>query len=438
MLTATWEPAAEYSKEEIVETSNAVLARPDLPFVEREDVFRLTMLGYDWDIGGKVYEPADPTQQVVGPDGKKAGIYLLHGGAGDFRTQEPMARLLAGKFGYKVATMSYVGQHYFPDPSRRWPGDTLYGNGQARSPVWTVDSGEVPPDQYELLEDRSDPVLYARHGTLFFLRAKEGSEFYYRLACGPRVTEEAIKTVLARNFPVGEWSIYMHGHSTGGPQVHMMLQRVENIVGLVGTESSPYGMYFSKMLKYRWPYPFNYMTVRTWRDRARYTGPELGIECSQRLPVVIEEILEDWEQRKHLANIKFQDLIQFAAWEQLEEAARVTAKRLELNEQETETLVQRYLGYPKPLSGPGVKPVPTLLYGVTEHTMDHRPERYKNILLPALGELDPAPKRRLVEWRTGVHSYMRPEPELPMGVGPAIANMWNEAIKGGYYLAGES
>src|SRR6478736_1706047 len=277
MLTATtrWEPAAEYSRDQIVAASNAVLARPDLPLDVREDIHRLNLLGYDWDVGGKVYQPRDPVRLARGADGRKAGLFLLHGGAGDHRSTEPLALLLASKFGFRVATMTYPGQLYFPDPSRRWPGDTLRPDGTARAPVWTVESGEVPPDQYELITDRSDPVMRARHGTLYFLRAKEGSEFYYRLAAAPRVMEEAIRTVLAHNFPAGdgEWSVYLHGHSTGGPHVHMMLQRVENVAGLIGTETTPFGHLYSRIRNnFRWPYSFNRMTVRTWRDLARYAG----------------------------------------------------------------------------------------------------------------------------------------------------------------------
>ena len=57
----------------------------------------------------------------------------------------------------------------------------------------------------------------------------------------------------------------------------MLLQRVENVVGLIGTESSPFGAIFSEMLEHdRGTIPFNYLTVRTWRDIARYAAPEAG------------------------------------------------------------------------------------------------------------------------------------------------------------------
>lgn len=214
----------------------------------------------------------------------------------------------------------------------------------------------------------------------------------------------------------------------------MILQRLENIVGLVGTESSPYGAFFSKMLNQGWPYPFNWITVRTWRDIARYWGTEHGLEGVKRLPWLMEEVLEEWQRRKHLPGIKAQQTVQFAAFDTLEAAARVCARRLKLGDAATEELVQRFRGYPLPLSGPGVKPVPPLLYGVTIGSRDHHHSRYRDILLPLLAALNPAPRVHLFRYLSGVHSYMKAEPELPMGIGPAIAHTWHAAITNGYYL----
>jgi hypothetical protein len=35
---------------------------------------------------------------------------------------------------------------------------------------------------------------------------------------------------------------------------------------------------------------------------------------------------------------------------------------------------------------------------------------------------------------TGVHNYEKPEEGLPRGTLPAVAELWNRAITGGYYL----
>jgi hypothetical protein len=434
--TTTWEPPATFSREEIRQASDVVLAMPDLPIKVREDIFRIRVLDLDWDIGGDVFEPEDPTRIARGADGKRVGVFLQHGGGGDHRGQRPMAQLLASKFGFKVASLTYPGHLYLYDESRDWPGDTINPDGTARTPIYNVDT-PITPDQYRLVQDRKDPVLRAKYGTLMFLEAKEGTDFYYRLAAWPMLYEEAMRAVCERNFPPGEFSIYLHGHSTGGPLVHMMLQRLENVAGLLGTESSPYGAIFGKMLDQGWPFPFNWITVRTWRDIARYAGPENGQAGLRRLPWLMEEIFERWETQRQAPSIKSQHVIQFAAYHALEAGARVTAERLGMNADETEALVERFVSYPKPLSGPGVRPVPPLLYGVTRGSRDHTEERYRDILLTTLAELNPAPKARLVVWGAGVHGYMKAEEGLPKGIGPAIAKLWNDAIMGGYYLSSE-
>ena len=433
-VTTTWEPPAQLDRDEIVRGSEEVLRRPDIPLSVREDVFRIEALGLEWDLGGKVYEPANPSDVPRGADGRKVGTFLLHGGGGDHRGMEPLALLLAGKLGYKVATMTYPGQLWLLDPSRNWPGDTIHPDGTGRTPIYKQDE-PITPDQYQLVEDRSDPVLRAKYGTLIFLKARSGTPFYDRLAAWPAAFETAMQTVCARNFPPGEFSIYAHGHSTGGPFVHLLLQRVENIVGLIGLESSPFGAIFSKMLNQGWPFPFNTITVRTWRDIARYRGPENGAEGMRRLPWLMEEVFEEWDGRKHLPNIKAQHTVQFAAFDALEAGARAAAARLRLGPVATEELVDHFRGYPRELRGPKVRPLPPLLYGLTRGSRDHTEERYRDVLLPTLAEMQPPPKARLVVFGAGVHGYMRPEPDLPRGIGPAVARLWHSAITEGYYVS---
>ena len=93
----------------------------------------------------------------------------------------------------------------------------------------------------------------------------------------PKAVVEAMKDICRRHFPPGEWSIYVHGHSTGGPFVHTLMQRVENVRGLIGIENSPFGSIFNRMTGHDWPTPFNYLLIRTWRELARYRGAELAL-----------------------------------------------------------------------------------------------------------------------------------------------------------------
>src|SRR5437899_329684 len=100
-----WQPPEDIPREEVIARSDAVLAMPDLPLREIEDIFRIHSLGLDWDLGVTVYEPADSARLARGADGKKIGIFLLHGGSGDYKSMEPMAKLFVQKFGCKAVAM---------------------------------------------------------------------------------------------------------------------------------------------------------------------------------------------------------------------------------------------------------------------------------------------------------------------------------------------
>ena len=63
----------------------------------------------------------------------------------------------------------------------------------------------------------------------------------------------------------------------------------------------------------------------------------------------------------------------------LTEAAQASAKRLDMSPKETESLVKRYLGYPRELSGPGTKSLPPFLFGISLNSRDHSPEVYKEV-----------------------------------------------------------
>jgi hypothetical protein len=379
-----------------------------------------------------VYEPADPASAAVGADGRRVGVFLLHGGGGDHRGKDRMARFLASKFGWKVVTLTYPGNLYLLDPSRDWPGDTINPDGSARTPLWNLQA-PITRDQYDLVEDRSDPAKRAKWGTLFFLRARPGTDFYWRMAAWPMAFEEAMQDVCRRHLPVGEYSIYAHGHSTGGPFVHMLLQRVENVAGLIGMESSPFGYLFSRMLGMTWDFPFNQLTVRTWRHIAKYAGAEAEEGAQWRLPWLMEDVFEAWDRTKVSAQFKAEYFLTYGSTQALGEMARATAERLRLDEDAAEDLVRHFQGYARELSGPGTRPVPPLLYGINRGSRDHTEDRYKKIVLPAVAQMKPAPKAQVVVFNAGVHSYEKAEEGLPRGTLPAVAELWKRAIEGGYY-----
>lgn len=448
-----WTPPAHVPREQVVATSQAVLAMPSKPVRKTEDVFRLEALGLAWDLGVMVYEPQPAEQIARGADGHKVGIFLLHGGAGDYKSMERFALLFAEKFGFKIVTMTYPGRLYLDDPGRDWPGDTIKPDGTVRTPMWL--KGEyVTPDQYEVVKDESKKMKY---GTRTSARAKPGTRFYHRMAAWPVAFEEGMKDACRRHFPVGEYSIYVHGHSTGGPYVSMLSQRVPNIAGVMAIENSTFGYInerkhiwgghvgkiegFERVAKggESWQDPFNDLYIRTWRDLARYRGPEaLGQEGPQalmRLPWLMEEIFEAWETARKRPQFKAEYMVTHNIVGALEQAARVSARRLGYDRDRERELVDHYLGFTRELKGPGVKPVPPYLFGLAKDSRDHSPEVYKEVILPMFAAMDPAPRTAVTRFGAGVHTYTKPEKDLPFGIAPPAAKLYHDAIVGGFYLA---
>jgi len=449
-----WAPPSAIPRADVLRTSRAVLRRKDIPVGENEDIFRIQALGLDWDIGLRLYAPRTKSRITRGADGKRVGLFLLHGGSGDFKAMDAIASLFSRKFGFKVAVMTFPGRFYLDAKNRDWPGDTVSEDGTVRTPMWQ--KGEyVTPDQYTLVRDASKRMKY---GTRLHARAKSGTRFYDRMAAWPKAFEEAMKTACAKHFPEDEFSIYVHGHSTGGPYVCMLSQRVPNIAGIMAVENSTFGYInevkhlwsggigkiegFERVVKKgeKWKDRFNDLYIRTWRDLARYKGPEaLGQEGPQalmRLPWLMEEILDCWRTACKRPQFKAEYLITHNITGSLKDAARAAARRLKLNRQESKALTDHYLGYTRELSGPGVKPVPPTLFLITKDSRDHSPEVYREVIIPKFKAMRPAPKIALTRLGAGVHTYATPEEGLPLGVAPVVAKFYHDAITRGFYVTG--
>ena len=433
-MAAAFHPPEEIGREEIVRASERVLARRDIAFSETETVLRIDAAGMEWDIGVMLYEPDADADVPVGPDGRKVGVFLTHGGAGDWRSMEPLARLLAGKLGYRIASMTFPGRLYLPDPSRDWPGDTIGDDGTMRTPIWLAGE-EIGDDEYEVVHDAS---MRARHGIRPNARARPGTRFHDRMASWPLAFEDAMKAVCRRYFPPEAYSIYVHGHSTGGPFVNMLSQRVDNVVGLIGVENSPFGYIYQRMAGSEWTGPFTDLLIRNWREIARYRGAEAlkseGPEALMSLAALMEDVLDEWSDSTRFPQFKAEYIVHYAAAPALEAAAEATAARLRLGRAATRELVSRYVGMGRELAGPGARPVPPLLFGITAYSRDHTAEKYRDIVVPAYRAMSPAPKIAVVRFGAGIHSYWAPEEGLPMGTLPAVIGLWEDAISGGYFL----
>jgi hypothetical protein len=443
MTTATlsrpklWEPPKRVERSELVKISDAMCGKPDIPWSRTEDIATIPSNGMDWDVGTMVYAPNDESKIARGPDGKKIGIFMTHGGASDWRSMEPLAKTFCGKRGYKVCSMTYPGRFYFDDPNHDWPGDTFRSDGTVRTPIWR--RGEtITSDQYDIKADDDHREIY---GTRRYAVALPGSQFYLRMASWPKAIVEAMKDICTRHFPPEEWSIYVHGHSTGGPFVHTLMQRCGNVRGLIGVENSPFGWMFNKMTGHDWATPFNYILVRDWRELARYRGAELALQEGEkplyRLAQVMEQIFELWDASKRAPQFKAENWYHNRTVSCLTEAAKVAAKNQKMNGEETKALIDEYLDYGMPLQKPGVKPIPPLLHGICEYSRDHRPDKYE-MMRGEYAKLKPAPKFDYVQLGTGIHSYWRPEDGLPLGVCPAVVKIWDEAIMNDWYETGRA
>ncbi len=455
-----WNPPSAVTIDDIRAASADVLGRPDLRLRGdqgwEEDIIRIPAAGMQWDVGMSVHLPDNEDDIAIGADGRKVGILLLHGGSGDFKSMHIQARMLAGKFGYKVVSMSYPGRHAFHTESRDWPGTTYRDDGSVRTPIW-LRGEEITRDQYDVVRDTSQRP---RYGTRRLAKAKPGTTFYYRMAAWPLALEQGGIAVAAKHFPADEYSVYVHGHSTGGPLVNMLSQRIPNVAGVLAIENSPFGYVYRAQAAWGGQLgkigdydlvsedvqlpsrsdPFDELYIRSWRDSARYVGPELlgteGPEALMRLPMVIEDILDGWDRAQKRPQFKAEYVITHAIEDSLTRAARVTAERLGLDEPHTAALVDHYIGLTRELSGPDVKPVPPVMFQIAAHSRDHSREVYEAVVIPMYRKMNPAPKYALTQFMAGKHGYMAKDEALglPFGIGPAVFDQWDSAIRSGWFI----
>jgi hypothetical protein len=236
----------------------------------------------------------------------------------------------------------------------------------------------------------------------------------------------------------------------------MLSQRIPNMAGVCATEHSPFG--YLALERDRWggdmgkisgyekiekqgktrTDPFNELYIRTWRDLARYLGPEtLGQEgpaALMRLPALMEDVLEAWEKARNRPQFKAEYIVTHAITGSLAEGARISAARVKMNRDETDALVNRFVGYTRELTGSDVKPVPPFLFEISKDSRDHSPEVYQDVIMPGFRAMKPAPKIGLTRFGAGVHSFWKAEKDLPAGIVPSVIKSWNLAVMNGYFI----
>ena len=268
-------------------------------------------------------------------------------------------------------------------------------DGTVRTPIWL--KGEyVTPDQYELVRDTGKRMKY---GTRTSARAKPGTRFYDRMASWPMAFEEGMKEACRRHFPVGEFSIYVHGHSTGGPYVSMLSQRVPNIAGVIAIENSTFGYHqreeapvgrprrqdrglcrrSRRRARESWKDPFNDLYIRTWRDLARYRGSEaLGQEGPHGADAAA---LADGGNPRRLGGRAQAAAVQGRIHDHAQHRRRARSRRRALPRRGSK---HERRARPRSSSrtisairarcrAPGVKPVPPFLFVISKDSRDHSP-----------------------------------------------------------------
>jgi hypothetical protein len=184
---------------------------------------------------------------------------------------------------------------------------------------------------------------------------------------------------------------------------------------------------------------FNELYIRTWRDLARYAGPEaLGQEgpaALMRLPWLMEEVLEAWDEDKIRPNFKAEYTITHNIVASLEAAAQAVAARLALDDAKAQKLTEKFRSFGRYDTGPGARPVQPIFYINSANSRDNSPEAFSEIILPMLAQLDPAPRVKATQLGAGTHIYYKPMADLPLGLTRAASFLWSRAIASGFFMS---
>ncbi len=71
--------------------------------------------------------------------------------------------------------------------------------------------------------------------------------------------------------------------------------------------------------------------------------------------------------------------------------------------------------------------MPNVLFAIAKDSRDHSPEVYREVVVPLFGRIDPAPRVSVSRFDASTHFYFREEKDLPLGIGPAVAEHSTQA-----------
>jgi hypothetical protein len=117
-----------------------------------EDLFRLSALGLDWDIGVRVYEP-QPRTTIRARRRRKAvrHLFCCMAAPGDFKSNGKVRAPLRGEVRLQGRHHDVPGEALSRRSEPRLARDTIRPDGTVRTPIWH--HGEyVTPDQYVLVQ----------------------------------------------------------------------------------------------------------------------------------------------------------------------------------------------------------------------------------------------------------------------------------------------
>ena len=72
-----WRPPEFVSREQCIKDTEEVLGLPDIAIKSSEDIFRINVLGVDWDMGLVVHQPVDASKIPTGADVKPVPPFLF-------------------------------------------------------------------------------------------------------------------------------------------------------------------------------------------------------------------------------------------------------------------------------------------------------------------------------------------------------------------------